>query len=50
MERYQLSGERAFLLLTRLSQNSNRKLHDIAAELARTGAVAGTAGLPPDGR
>lgn len=47
MERYEISGERAFLLLTRLSQNTNRKLHDVAAELAQTRAVAGTAELPP---
>jgi GAF domain-containing protein len=46
MERYKISGERAFLLLVRLSQNSNRKLHDVAAELARTGAVASAGGLP----
>jgi len=41
MERYKISPERAFLVLTRVSQNSNRKLHDIAAELARTGTVPG---------
>jgi len=44
MERYKISPERAFLVLTRISQNSNRKLHDIATELARTGTAPG---LPP---
>ena len=33
MERYKISPERAFLVLTRVSQNSNRKLNDIANEL-----------------
>jgi AmiR/NasT family two-component response regulator len=33
MERYKITGERAFLLLTRVSQTGNRKLHDIAEEL-----------------
>lgn len=35
MERYKLTPERAFEFLIRLSQNSNRKLRDIAAELVR---------------
>ena len=46
MERYKISGERAFLLLTRVSQSSNRKLHDIAAELVEHGTLTG-AGAPP---
>ncbi|GAA3707145.1 GAF and ANTAR domain-containing protein [Microlunatus aurantiacus] len=46
MERYHLSGDRAFLLLTRVSQNSNRKLHQVATELVETGAVHGPHGLP----
>ncbi len=35
MERYDLSDERAFEFLIRLSQNSNVKLRDIAADLVR---------------
>ena len=46
MERYKISGERAFLLLTRVSQNSNRKLHDVADELVGHGTIPG-AGAPP---
>ena len=45
-ERYQISGERAFLLLTRISQNSNRKLHEIAVELVHSGTITGAHGLP----
>ena len=41
MERYNISGERAFLVLTRISQDTNRKLHDIAAELVRERTVPG---------
>lgn len=40
-ERYKISGERAFLLLTRVSQASNRKLLDIAAELVDRGTISG---------
>src|ERR671913_964344 len=47
MERYTITGERAFLVLIRVSQNTNRKLHDIAAELARTGTVPGIQAPPP---
>jgi GAF domain-containing protein len=48
MERYKISAERAFLVLTRVSQDTNRKLHDIATELARTGTIPGIrAPLPP---
>ena len=46
MERYQISADRAFLLLTRISQNSNRKLHQVAIELVETGTVTGAHGLP----
>ena len=46
MERYKISAERAFLLLTRFSQESNRKLHDIATELTRTGTVPGIPAPP----
>ena len=46
MERYKISPERAFLLLTRVSQDSNRKLHDIATELVRHGTVPGIPAPP----
>ncbi len=46
MERYKISPERAFLVLTRVSQSNNRKLHDIAAELARHGTVPGIPAPP----
>jgi transcriptional regulator with GAF, ATPase, and Fis domain len=46
MERYKVSPERAFLVLTRASQNSNRKLHDIATELVRHGTVPGIPAPP----
>ena len=46
MERYKISPERAFLVLTRASQNSNRKLHDIATELVRHGTVPGIPAPP----
>ncbi|GAA3642612.1 GAF and ANTAR domain-containing protein [Microlunatus ginsengisoli] len=39
MERYKISGERAFLLLVRLSQDNNRKLVDLADELARSRTI-----------
>ena len=41
IERYKISPERPFLVLTGISQASNRKLHDIAAELVRYGTVPG---------
>lgn len=43
MERFKLTGEQAFLLLVRASQTSNRKLHDIAQELALSGELPGPA-------
>ncbi len=46
MERYTISPERAFLVLTRVSQNSNRKLHDVATELVRHGTVPGLPAAP----
>jgi GAF domain-containing protein len=39
MERLGLSAEQAFTFLCRLSQDGNRKLRDIAAEIARTGEI-----------
>ena len=49
MERYTISDERAFLTLRRISQDTNRKLHDIADELVRTRTLVGCRGLPPAG-
>jgi GAF domain-containing protein len=46
MERYKITGDRAFLLLTQISQHTNRKLHRVAVELVESGT---TAGLPPTG-
>ena len=46
MERYKISGERAFLLLTRVSQTTNRRLHEGANELVQQGSLTG-AGAPP---
>ena len=39
MTRYELDSERAFKVLVRTSQQSNRKLNDIAAEVVRTGTL-----------
>jgi hypothetical protein len=33
-------------VLVRISQQNNRKLHDIAEELVRTGALPGVPGWP----
>lgn len=49
-ERYQITGDNAFLLLTRISQNSNRKLHQVAAELVDSGTITGADALPPTPR
>jgi GAF domain-containing protein len=43
MERHRLTADQAFGVLTRVSQELNRKLFDVARELTATGAV-------PDGR
>jgi hypothetical protein len=40
MERYQISGDRAFLVLTWVSQASNRKPYDIADELVGRGTIS----------
>jgi hypothetical protein len=40
MERYRIDAVRAFALLVRASQHSNRKLRDVATELAATGDLA----------
>lgn len=39
MERYRLTADQAFQFLIRTSQTSNRKLNDIADQLARTGQL-----------
>jgi GAF domain-containing protein len=43
MERYNLTADQAFGVLTRVSQELNRKLVDIARELTNTRAVPGSA-------
>jgi hypothetical protein len=47
MERYKITGERAFLVLTRASQTSNRKLHAVAAELVEQGTISGVGAALP---
>jgi signal transduction histidine kinase/DNA-binding response OmpR family regulator len=44
MSRYELDRERAFQVLVRTSQQSNRKLHDIATEVVRAGSLPGAVG------
>lgn len=39
MERFKITHEQAFLLLVQASQSSNRKLHEVAAELASSGEL-----------
>jgi signal transduction histidine kinase/DNA-binding response OmpR family regulator len=39
MTSYELDADRAFKVLVRSSQQTNRKLHDIAAEVVNTGAL-----------
>jgi GAF domain-containing protein len=39
MERFKLNAEQAFALLARVSQDSNRKLREVAEELAATGQL-----------
>lgn len=41
MERYRLNADQAFLVLTRLSSHQNRKLREVAAEIAHTGQTEG---------
>ncbi|WP_209370638.1 GAF and ANTAR domain-containing protein [Brevibacterium renqingii] len=52
MERFKLTDEEAFLLLTKSSSLTNRKLRDIANDLTRTGALPGMKEAPliPDER
>jgi GAF domain-containing protein len=46
MERYQIDAQKAFALLVRVSQHRNRKLHDVAVELATTGHLEQTTPTP----
>ena len=52
MERHRLTGEQAFRLLAEASMHTNRKLRDVAEDLARTGELRpatpspGTRGQP----
>jgi hypothetical protein len=39
MERHRLTADQAFGVLTRVSQELNRKLSDVARELTDTGAL-----------
>ena len=41
IERYKISDERAFAVLTRTSQQSNVKLREVADQLVRTGSLPG---------
>ncbi len=41
MERFKLTAEQAFGLLSRLSQEQNVKLYDLACRLTHTGHVPG---------
>ena len=45
MERYKIDGGRAFDLLARLSQHTNRKLRDVASDLVFTGELPSSAQL-----
>lgn len=49
MERYTLTGDRAFAVLVRSSQHTQRKLSDIAAELVEHRTLPGHHTTPPDG-
>jgi GAF domain-containing protein len=42
MERYKITAEQAFTLLTHASQRSNVKLRDVAEELTATGELRGS--------
>ena len=41
MERYKITDDRAFTVLTRTSQESNIKLRELADQLVRTGSLPG---------
>jgi hypothetical protein len=42
MERYKITADQAFQVVTRVSQQINRGLSDVADELTRTGSLPGT--------
>ncbi|SDF64457.1 GAF domain-containing protein [Blastococcus aurantiacus] len=44
MERYRLTADQAFEVLSQVSQEKNRKLVDVARELSDTGAMPGSGG------
>jgi len=44
MERFQVDADRAFLILTRASQETNIKVYDVAAELVHTRSTPRRAG------
>lgn len=46
MERHHLTGLQAFAVLTRISQDTNRKLRDVAAELVKLAESAAGAQKP----
>ncbi|WP_197029142.1 GAF and ANTAR domain-containing protein [Blastococcus sp. URHD0036] len=50
MERYGLTGQRAFQLLVRLSNESNRRLRDLALDVVRSSSAAEPAGPVTAGR
>lgn len=50
MERYDMTRERAFLFLTRMSQDTNRKVRDLAAEIAQGQARTGSGPTPANTR
>ena len=49
MERYKITAEQAFLLLSRVSSKSNVKLRDVAEHLASSGEIASPGRTPTDG-
>jgi len=44
MERDEIDADRAFAVLLRISQDSNRKLRDVAAELVGSGQLPASGG------
>jgi transcriptional regulator with GAF, ATPase, and Fis domain len=48
MERFKITSAQAFTVLVRVSQHSNRKLRDVAEELANTGQLPGSQAWPPE--
>ena len=46
MERFSLDADQAFNVLRRVSQDSQRKLYEVAADLVRTGQLPADAGSP----